>query len=73
MEQLDFGHLLFPAHRTVLYVSEVAQKLGVTDRHVINLIESGKLKAINVGRGERKFYRVPVNWWEDYLRASTLG
>ena len=74
-QQLDFGNLLFDRKRVVLYVSEIAEKLSITERHVINLIEAGKLKAINVG-GEnasgRRFYRIPVAWWEDYLRANTL-
>lgn len=73
-QQLDFGGLLFPG-RSTLYVSEVAQKLSVTDRHVIDLIEEGKLKAINIG-GEntsgRRFYRIPVHWYEEFLRAQTV-
>lgn len=75
-QQLDFGNLLFDRKRTVLYVSEIAEKLSVTERHVINLIEEGKLRAINVGgqnSSGRKFYRIPVEWWEEYLRANTLG
>lgn len=74
-QQLDFGSLLFDRKRNVLYVSEIAEKLDVTERHVINLIEEGKLRAINVG-GEnvsgRKFYRIPVDWWMEYLKANTL-
>jgi len=73
-QQLQFGTLLFPG-RTVLYVSEVAERLAITERHVLDLIEEGKLRAINVG-GEnvsgRRFYRIPVHWYEDYLRQQTI-
>jgi len=63
------------AARAVLSVSEVASKLGVSGRHVQNLIEEGKLRAINIGSDSasgRKFYRIPVNWFEDYLRQQAV-
>jgi excisionase family DNA binding protein len=65
---MNIGNLLFPQERTVLYVSEVAAKLKVTDQHVIDLIEEGQLNAINVGGGLRKFYRIPVLEYEGFLR-----
>ena len=67
-QQMNFGNLLFPRERTVLYVSEVAEKLEVTDQHVIDLIEEGQLNAINVGGGLRKFFRIPVHEYEAFLR-----
>ena len=73
-QQLTFGSLLFPG-RTVLYVSEVAEKLDISERHVIDLIEEGKLRAINVGGANtsgRKFYRIPIEAYEAYLRAQTV-
>ena len=61
------------AGRFTLRVEEVARALSVSGRHVIDLIEEGKLRAINIG-GEnpsgRKFYRIPVEAYRDYLRAS---
>ena len=70
-QQLDFTGLFFPKGRTVLYVSEVAEKLDVTEQHVLNLIEEGKLAALNVGATTgRKFWRIPVESWEKYLREN---
>jgi excisionase family DNA binding protein len=54
--------------RAVLLIAECANKLGVTDQHILNLIEEGKLSAIDVGGGSRHFYRVPVAAWEDFLK-----
>ncbi|HSM84597.1 MAG TPA: helix-turn-helix domain-containing protein [Candidatus Limnocylindrales bacterium] len=71
-EQMDFTGLLFPGRKS-LYVSEVAERLGATDQHVINLIDEGKLGAIDIGNGSRKFYRIPVTEWERFLkRRATL-
>lgn len=68
-QQLTFGSLLFPG-RTVLYVSEVAEKLKVTDQHVIDLIEEGQFPgAINVGGGSKKFYRIPIESYERFLKS----
>ena len=50
-QQLEFPSLAFPKDRTVLYVAEVAMKLRVTEQHVLDLIEEGKLQAINIGGG----------------------
>jgi hypothetical protein len=56
-QQLDFESLMFP-DRKVLYVSEVAGKLRVTEQHVIDLIEEGALQGVNAG-GEFDSVRVP--------------
>ena len=62
--------LPFPG-RTVLYVSEVAQKLDVSQQHILNLIEEGRLTALNVGATKgRKFWRIPVESWAAYLKAN---
>ena len=74
LEQMDFNALLFPG-RKMLYVAEVAERLQVTDRHVIDLIQEGKIGAIDVGGGLRNFWRVPVTEFEKFLkkRASIGG
>jgi len=59
--------LLFSKERSVLLVSEISKKLGLTDQHVLNLIEEGKLIALNVGGGSRNFWRVPMEAYEKYL------
>ena len=67
LEQMDFNALLFPG-RKMLYVAEVAERLQVTERHVIDLIEEGKIGAIDIGGGLRKFWRVPVTEFEKFLK-----
>ena len=45
--------------KSVLTVKAVAAELGVSNRHVLDLIEEGVIPAIDVGRfGSRKFYRI---------------
>lgn len=39
-------------------VQEVSKRLGVSRKHVLDLIHSGQLKAINVSQGNRPSYRV---------------
>ena len=67
-QQLTFASLLFPG-RTVLYVGEVAAKLQVTEQHVLDLIDEGQLRAINIGGGTRKFWRIPIEAYHDFLKA----
>ena len=72
--QPEYRSLQFGPDRTVLYVFEVARKLRVTETHVIGLIDEGKLRAINIGckGGGRKFYRIPVDAWNAYLKENLL-
>jgi excisionase family DNA binding protein len=69
-EQTDFNALLFPG-RKMLYVSEVAERLNVDDQQVRDLIEEGKLHAIDVGGGGRKFWRIPVTSFERFLKERS--
>lgn len=75
-ERDEFPSLAFGKDRTVLHVMEVAAKLRVTQRHVIDLIEEGKLRAINVAGGNnasgRRHYRIPVDSWERYVRENLV-
>ena len=67
--QMTFGARLFQG-RTMLYVSEVAEKLRITEQQVRNLIDEGKLGAINVGLGERRFWRVPTEELQRFLEKN---
>ena len=58
-QQLDFPSLAFAKDRTVLTVGEVAAKWEVSDRHVIDLIEEGKLVAFDIA-GRHDYVRVPL-------------
>ncbi len=69
-EDKGFPSLNFPKDRKVLYVSEVASRLGVTVQHVMDLIDEGKLQAINLGGHTRKFWRIPVEAYQTFLREN---
>lgn len=66
--EFPFGSLDFPG-RTNLTIAEVASRLGVSDRHVVNLIESGQLNALNLGhKGKgRAWYRIPAESWRAFV------
>lgn len=57
-----FSSLDFPG-RTVLYVWEIAQKLGGTVQHYLNLVDTGELVAIDTASRAagktRRMLRVP--------------
>jgi hypothetical protein len=69
-QQPEFPSFAFPKDRTVLYVTEVAMKLRETEQHVLDLIEEGKLQAINIGGGGRNFWRIPVKAYKAFLSAN---
>ena len=49
---------------------EVARKLGVSDRTVVNYIKSGSLQAYRFGRA----YKIPVDSLEEFIeKAIVLG
>lgn len=69
-EQLEFQFtsLDFPG-RVSLRVEEVARKLGITPKHVTDLIAEGKMQALDhrgVGAG-RACYRIPIESYRDYV------
>ena len=45
-------------------------KLRVTEQHELDLIEEGKLQAINIGGGGRNFWRIPVEAYKAFLNAN---
>ena len=59
-QQLDFPSLAFPKDRSVLTVGEVASKWEVSDRHVVDLIDEGKLAAFDIA-GRQDYVRVPMD------------
>ncbi len=70
-----FPSLTFPADRTVISVVELAGRLRVSKQHVTNLIEEGKLRALDIGATNgtgRRRYRIPVESWEAYVRKHLL-
>lgn len=70
---LELSSLLFDPARTALSTDEIAEKLRCTKAHVLRLIETGELGAVNIGTGKYKFYRVPAAEWEKFLRKRAAG
>jgi len=58
-QQLAFASIAFPKDRTVLTVGEVAALWKVSDRHVVDLIEEGKLAAFDIA-GRSDYVRTPM-------------
>ena len=58
-QQLAFPSLAFDKERTVLYVGEFAARCRISEEHVIDLIEEGKLAAFNIA-GRHEYLRVPA-------------
>jgi excisionase family DNA binding protein len=69
-KQLDLAELKAQG-RKVLYTHEAADLLAVAKRHVDDLIEEGKIGAIDVGNGTRKCYRIPVGEFERFITARS--
>ncbi len=76
-QQTNFFHSLDFPGRTVLYLWEVAQKLGGTVQHYLNLIDSGELVAIDTGsraNGKtRRMLRVPVEEYRNFVVLRLTG
>jgi len=70
-QQLSFPSLAFPKDRTVLTVTEVAERWKVSDRHVVDLIEEGKLAAFDIS-GRRDYTRVPLAALEEISRLTGM-
>jgi excisionase family DNA binding protein len=65
-----FPSLGFPTGRTILNVPEIAACLRVTKTHVYALIEDGTIQAINAGGMGRKYWRVPVEAFNEFVRQN---
>jgi excisionase family DNA binding protein len=66
-DQLEFASIAFPRDRKMLTVDEVALRLGVDKQTVLNHIDRGTLQAINIGVSERKYWRIPVEAYAQFL------
>ncbi len=58
--------------RRVLLVNEVSERLGVSVSHVLGLIDEGKIRALDLANRSatgRRALRIPVSWFEDFLRS----
>jgi excisionase family DNA binding protein len=57
--------------KTFFYPQEVARRLRVTEQHVLDLIDDGRLPGTNVGRRNRKFWRIACEDYERFVRVNT--
>ena len=73
--QLDFlPSLDFPG-RTTLMVSEIAERLGYSPKHVVALIADGSIPALN-GKSSaavRPSFRVPIEAYCDFVVTRVNG
>ncbi len=55
----------------VLRLEEIAQRIGVTDAHLTNLIERGELAAVDIcsENARRHAFRVPIEAYRQYLNG----
>jgi excisionase family DNA binding protein len=70
--ETSLGALDFPAGRTSLRIREVAQKLEVSDRHVLRLIDSGELATVSINHVGGKPLRTHSRVTIDSYRAFVL-
>lgn len=73
--EFPFASLDFPG-RSTLTVDEIAERLGVTAQHVIDLIEEGALcPSVDLaGKGaSRRLLRVPVETYRNFIIARMTG
>lgn len=67
--QLTFFHSLDFPGRTVLFVNEISQKLGISRQQVVNLMDCGELGYINVATDPttRPCRRIPVESYRNFI------
>ena len=74
-EQLQFfASLDFPGRSTVL-VREIAERLGVSERHLFNEVDSGALVVLDLkaAGSSRRCARVPIECYRDYVAGRLSG
>lgn len=57
------------AKPSILTVHQVAEKLGVTEQHVHDLICAGQLQAVDVGGGSKRYWRIPIEAYEQFVKT----
>jgi hypothetical protein len=78
------SHVLFPG-RSTLKVAEVADALRCDDQHIFNLVEEGRLTAVDIRNGDvttakklpkgsrRRWLRIPVSAYDAFLRSRSTS
>lgn len=75
-EQLEFPSLSFPKDRRVLYPHELAALLRCSVDHIYDLIDEGKIRAVDIAGGNnvsvRRALRIPVESWSRFVQDNTV-
>ena len=75
-QQLEFAFpsLDFPG-RVTLKPEEIAERLGVTPKHIYDLIEEGEICAVDLaGKGAlRRYPKIPLESYRDFIVARLTG
>ena len=74
-QQLDFFPSLDFQGRTVLYMQEIAEKIGVTRQQVSNLADTGELGWLNVAANldTRPCKRIPIEHYRNFIVRRMNG
>jgi len=73
--QLDFlPSLDFPGRQTVL-VTEIAERIGLSPKHLYELIDEGKLVVLDAksAGSSRRCARVPIECYRDFIVRLLTG
>lgn len=71
--EFPFYSLDFP-ERFTLRVGEVAARLGVSEQHILNLIDEGQFGSLNLAPDRaRKLIRIPIETYRDFILRTYSG
>lgn len=79
--EFPFASLDFPG-RTTLLPREVAQRIGISEQHLLDLIDEGALQALNIAgfhgipensSAARRYWRIPVEYYRDFILSRMSG
>ena len=64
--------LQFPG-RTQLYINEITSRIGCDRTHLNHLIDKGVLLAVDIGAGQRRCLRIPIESYADFIMSRYTG
>jgi predicted DNA-binding transcriptional regulator AlpA len=72
--QFPFPSLDFPG-RSTLSAFEVAEKLGVSDQHILNLAEEGSFPGLELkgAKATKRALRIPIESYREFIVSRMTG
>ncbi len=72
--QFPFPSLDFPG-RTALTISEIAERLGISDQHVLNLADDGSFPGLELkgAKASKRSLRIPIENYRDFIVSRMTG